>query len=211
MARRLRWPPRWPHVDFQRRVPPRRSNSCSCSTRRILACVLGSCRPPRRGTSCRVGLLEAPMRCLSAPVKAPFSWPKSSDSRRFSCSAAQFTFTKVPDGPEGVVVNRAGDQLLAGAGLAVDQDGRVALGDLADDAQHLLERARAATIESNSVDVVLRVAQVVDLVAHPTVVEGLADLDLHLLDLERLLRRSRRRRSSWPRPPCRPNRTPSSG
>ena len=37
------------------------------------------------------------MRCLSAPVNAPFSWPNSSDSSRFSCSAAQFTLTKLRD------------------------------------------------------------------------------------------------------------------
>ena len=35
------------------------------------------------------------MRCLSAPVNAPFSWPKSSDSSRFSCSAAQLTLMKL--------------------------------------------------------------------------------------------------------------------
>ena len=38
---------------------------------------------------------KRPMRWRSAPVKAPFSWPNSSDSSRFSCSAAQFTLTKL--------------------------------------------------------------------------------------------------------------------
>ena len=37
------------------------------------------------------------------------------------------------------------------------------------------------------VDVVLRVAQIVELVAHPAHLERLLDLDFHLFDLERLL------------------------
>ena len=88
---------------------------------------------------------------------------------------------------ERVVVNRAGHQFLARAGLAADQDGRVALGDLADDAEHLLQGPGAADDRVEVVDVVLRVAQVLELVAHPARLERLLDLHLHLLDFERLL------------------------
>ena len=86
-----------------------------------------------------------------------------------------------------VVVDRAGDELLAGAGLAADQHRRVALGDLADDAEHLLERAARPDDAVEVVDVALRVTEVVDLVLHPAHLERLLDLDLHLLDFERLL------------------------
>ena len=39
-----------------------------------------------------------PRRRATAPVKAPFSWPNSSDSKRFSGIAAQFTAMKEAGG-----------------------------------------------------------------------------------------------------------------
>ena len=54
-------------------------------------------------------------------MKAPFSWPKSSLSSRFSLSAAQWTRTKGLVATGTRVVDRAGDELLAGAALAADQ------------------------------------------------------------------------------------------
>jgi hypothetical protein len=50
-----------------------------------------------------------------------------------------------------------------------------------------LQGAARADDPVEVVDVLLRVAQVVDLVAQAPVLERLLDLDLHLLDLERLL------------------------
>ena len=58
-----------------------------------------------------------------------------------------------------VVVDRAGDELLARAGLAADQHRGVALGDLPDDAEHLFERARRADDAVEFVDVALGVAR----------------------------------------------------
>ena len=81
----------------------------------------------------------------------------------------------------------ARDQFLAGAGLAADEDGGVALGHLADHAEHLFERAARADEAIEIIDVALRVAEVVDLVLHAAHLERLVDLDLHLLDFERLL------------------------
>ena len=130
---------------------------------------------------------KRPMRCLSAPVKAPFSWPKSSDSSRFSWSAAQLTLMKLRAVALRVVVDGAGDELLAGAGLAAHEHGGVALGDLLHDAEHGRQRAARPDDVVELVDAALRVAQVVDLVLHATELEGLLDLDLHLFDLERLL------------------------
>jgi hypothetical protein len=43
-----------------------------------------------------VGQLEAALALLHAPVKAPFSWPNSSLSIRFSGSAAQLTLMNGP-------------------------------------------------------------------------------------------------------------------
>ena len=75
-----------------RRVPPTRSISRSCSTRRIFAwrstrrvAISSRNRVPRCASS------NFPSFRATAPVKAPFSWPKSSDSMRVSEIAATFT------------------------------------------------------------------------------------------------------------------------
>ena len=94
---------------------------------------------------------------------------------------------EVPARAQRVVVDGAGDELLAGARLAADQHRRVALRHLLHDAEHALQRAARADDAVEVVDVVLRVAEVVELVAHAPELERLLDLDLHLLDLERLL------------------------
>ena len=50
------------------RVPPRRSNSCSCRTRRILACVFALMSPiSSRNSVPPSACSKRPMRCLSAP------------------------------------------------------------------------------------------------------------------------------------------------
>ncbi len=56
---------------------------------------------PRSPTSSRKrvppsAVRNFPLRAASAPVKAPFTWPKSSDSARVSGRAAQFTATNGP-------------------------------------------------------------------------------------------------------------------
>ena len=94
---------------------------------------------------------------------------------------------EVAAGAQRVVVDGAGDQLLAGAGLAADEHGRVALGHLADHAEHPLQRVAGADDLVEVVVLLLLVAQVVELVAEALQLERLLDLDLHLLDLERLL------------------------
>ena len=87
----------------------------------------------------------------------------------------------------GVVMDGARDQFLAGAGLAADEDGGMAPGDLADDAEYRFEGAARADDAVEVVDVVLRVAEVVDLVLHAAHLERLTDFGLHLFDFERLL------------------------
>ena len=130
---------------------------------------------------------KRPMRCLSAPVNAPFSWPKSSDSSRFSCSAAQFTLTKLRPArselwciapaisslPVPVSPRISTVVLLLATFLTTDNtDCSAPL--CADDAVEV-------------VDVLLGVAEVFDLVLEAAVLDGLLDLELHLLDFERLL------------------------
>ena len=54
-------------------------------------------RRPRRGTACPPSAAaKSPFRSRSAPVKAPFTWPKSSLSRSVSGKAAQFRATNSP-------------------------------------------------------------------------------------------------------------------
>ena len=61
------------------------------------------------------------MRRATAPENAPFSWPNSSDSSRFSGIAAQFSATNGPRGAARAAMDVARQHLLAGARLAGDQ------------------------------------------------------------------------------------------
>ena len=67
---------------------------------------------PPFATSNRPGLLAL------APVNAPFTWPNSSLSSRFSGIAPQLTATNGASRRSRQVVDRARDELLAGAALA---------------------------------------------------------------------------------------------
>ena len=73
----------------------------------------------------------------TAPVKAPFTWPKSSLSSRVSGMAPQLTATKGLSRRGLVEWMARGDQLLAGAALAGDQHGGRAVRDLADGVEDL--------------------------------------------------------------------------
>jgi len=80
-----------------------------------------------------------PARAWWAPVNAPRSWPNSSLSSSVSASEAQCPRAAGPF----VRVERARDQLLAGAGLAADEDGRRALRHLGD---HGVDLAHGAAV-----------------------------------------------------------------
>ena len=73
--------------------------------------------------------------CRSAPVNAPRTWPNSSDSSSVSGIAAQLTATNGIVALRAAVVDRARDQLLAGAGLAGDQHRAAGRGDQLDAAR----------------------------------------------------------------------------
>ena len=65
---------------------------------------------------------EAAVRRASAPVKAPRSWPNSSDSISDAGMAAQSKTTKRLCARGELQVDRLGEALLAGAALALEQD-----------------------------------------------------------------------------------------
>ncbi len=76
------------------RAEPRRSTSCSCSTRSTLACVFGLMSPTSsRKIVPRSACSNLPICFSVAPVNDPFSWPNSSDSISSSGIAAQLTWT----------------------------------------------------------------------------------------------------------------------
>ena len=84
--------------------------------------------------------------CLSAiaPVKLPFLWPNSSLSISSVGNRAAVHRHERPVAARAGVVDQVRDQLLAGAGLAVDVDRRLAARDALDHLAQLLHRARAA-------------------------------------------------------------------
>ena len=79
----------------------------------------------------------------TAPVNAPRSWPNSSLSISSGGIAAQLTLTNAP-ATRAVAVDRARDQLLAGAALAGDQDAAARRRDLRDLAPQLLHHRASA-------------------------------------------------------------------
>ena len=104
-------------VDLDRqRCEPTRSNSRSWRTRSSFACIaerhLADLVEEDRAV---VGHLEAALALVIAPVNAPFSWPNSSLSSSVSGSAAQLTFDERARVALAGLVERLGDELLAGA------------------------------------------------------------------------------------------------
>ncbi len=76
-------------------APPTRSKADSCRTRSTFACADRLISPTSsRKSEPPSASSNLPMRWETAPVKDPFSWPKSSLSMRSSGIAAQFTSTK---------------------------------------------------------------------------------------------------------------------
>ena len=79
-------------LTFTLSLPPTRSNSISCKTRKSFACrftdislISSRNTEPNRASS------NLPSFRATAPVKDPFSWPNNSDSKSVSTMAEQFT------------------------------------------------------------------------------------------------------------------------
>ena len=133
------------HVDRDRPAADRRRPCAPAAPAAAWPAWRGPCRRSRRGTACRRrrrGTL--PARSAMAPVKAPRTWPNSWLSSSSPGMAAQLTATNGLPAAAAVPVDGARDDLLAGAGLAGDQHGGVAVGEHADGLLHLAHRRRAA-------------------------------------------------------------------
>ena len=86
----------------------------------------------------------------------------------------------------GVVVDGARDQLLAGARLAGDQHGGHGLGDALHDGEDLLHPRALADDVGEGEALLQRAAQMDVLVFELLPLDGIADDDLDLVDVERL-------------------------
>jgi hypothetical protein len=87
-----------------------------------------------------VGNSKRPNRLECAPVKAPFSWPKSSLSIRFEGSAAQFILTRARSLRRlKCRESLACHQLLAGSGFSENQDICIRAGDLFNLVKHVID------------------------------------------------------------------------
>ena len=125
-----------------------------------------------------------PRRSATAPVNAPRTWPNSSLSISSSGIAAQLTSTNGAGAPAAERVDRARDQLLAGAVLAVDQHaavGRRGHRDLLAQLPHRVALAdhRLRAIDARAQRAVLRL--------EPALPQRVADDEHGLLERQRLL------------------------
>ncbi len=102
-------------------LPTRVTSRCS-STRRNFAWIpAGSSPISSRNTVPPSAVSKRPTARRSAPVNAPFSWPKRSDSASVSGSAAASITTKGLSARSEHAVDRARDLLLARPRLALDE------------------------------------------------------------------------------------------
>ena len=167
------------------RADPSRSTSPSCRTRSTLAWVLALMSPTSsRKIVPRSACSNLPTCFSVAPVNDPFSWPNSSDSISSSGIAAQFTCTNRSPAAQAVAVDRARDQLLADAALALDQHRRVGRRRAADRSHDLPQRAAVADHLVPDFD---RALQRPVLVAQLPLIQRVAQADQHPVAGERLL------------------------
>ena len=98
----------------------------SCSARSSLTCAAGGSSPiSSRKSVPRDAASKWPARARSAPENAPRSWPKRSDSTSPSGKRAAVDLLERAAQAAAPGVNCPREQLLAGAGFALDQDGDV--------------------------------------------------------------------------------------
>ncbi len=110
-------------TSMGRSVPPTGFTCRVSSVRRSLVCSASGISPTSsRNTVPPAAVASRPGLVFSAPVNDPFSWPNSSLSSSVSVSAAQLMQTSGPPGARRVRVDPLGQHLLAGAGLAQDED-----------------------------------------------------------------------------------------
>ena len=169
------------------RLPPTRSSSRSCSTRSSLACVSSGMSPISSSSSVPPSAISnLPSRALTAPVKAPRSWPNSSLSTSSREKAAQLTLISGRAAARAVVVQRVGDQLLAGAARAADQHREVGRRHLADHVEHALHGGALADQVLEAIRVRRLLLKQPQIAAQRHALEHALDHQLELVVVERL-------------------------
>ena len=128
-----------------------------------------------------------PSFLASAPVNAPFSWPNSSLSSSASGSAAQLIATNGLLCALAALVQRARDQLLAGAALAGDQHARRRARDALDQAHDALHRRALADDVAGAEALLHALPQRAVLIDDRALLERLLDHRQQFVVLERLL------------------------
>ena len=110
-------------------MPPTRSNSWSCRTRSSLVCRLSGMSPiSSRKTVPPFAASNFPFFAWWAPVNAPFSWPNSSTLQQVLGQRHAVDHDKRLVPPRTPLVDRVGEDLLAGAALAEEQHGGIRAG-----------------------------------------------------------------------------------
>ena len=134
------------HIGLARRCGRRRGrNGRRDSTRSRRVCRSNGMSPiSSRNSVPPSACSKRPRRMVCAPVKAPRSWPNSSDSSRSFGMAAVLMATNGPAGARRMLVQRARHQFLARARFAGDQHRDLALAQAADGAEHVLHGRRLA-------------------------------------------------------------------
>ena len=126
-------------------VLPRRSNSCSCSTRRNFDCSSsGNVADFIQKQRSAVGQLEAAQLLGNRSRKGSLLVPEELAFQEAGRNGGAVQLHKRARPPAAQVMDRAGDQLFACAGLSLNQDGRVGWCDDLDLVEHLPERGALA-------------------------------------------------------------------
>src|ERR1700740_1769338 len=121
------------------RLPPTRSNCRSCSTRSNAIWVsTGSSPTSSRKIVPECAISKRPCRRCTAPVKAPFSWPNSSDAIKEEGIDAQYADERLA-GALRMLVYGASDQFFSGTGFAGDQHGGICGGHFHNAGEHNLQ------------------------------------------------------------------------
>ncbi len=134
-----------------------------------------------------VGLLESPDPLLVRAREGTLLVAEQFGLEQVLLQRRAVDLYEVPRVAQRVVVNGARDELFARARFTADEHRRVALGDLLDDVEHALQRGARPDDAVELIDVLLGAAEVLEFVLQALQLERLLDLDLHFLDLERLL------------------------
>ena len=169
-------------------IPPRRMKSRSWMTRSSLACVSSGTLPiSSKKMLPLIGEVEQPLLRVDRAGERALD---VAEERRLEQIRRQVAGV---DGDERALrarrvgVNRARDQLLAGAALALDENRRSARRRLDDQVEHLPHpRAPADDVGELVVPLLDVLAQVAVLVHQPPPLHRVADDDQHFVVLERL-------------------------